>query len=283
MENAIATMNQEIEVRAELARNHEIEIKSPVLSRLTDEIEKAYAPAADKAVSSVLKARESYLVGVRKACMLLAEVKKSEAYKTDGFKSASDYALRVWGMESKKASQWFTFGAALNAPNCPDEVKRMTPANYAQISALGVEGVKKAIEAGEIGAESTQAELKAYTKAKREAEAKPKVLKRYNVSIPALKKDVPGVTEAEVDETMGGFADSTVVLSMKVDKEAESDVEKRKVYVDTVTGIGYVATFYRINEQTTKTAKESVERAAMRKRMQDMGMSEETIAKILGN
>lgn len=282
MENAIATMNQEIEVRAELTRNREIEIKSPVLSRLTDEIEKAYAPAADKAVSSVLKARESYLVGVRKACMLLAEVKKSEAFKSDGFKSASEYALKVWGMESKKASQWFTFGAALNAPNCPEEVKRMTPANYAQISALGVEGVKKAIEAGEIGAESTQAELKAYTKAKREAEAKPKVLKRYNVHIPALKKDISGVTEAEVDEAMGIESDNTVALSLKVDKEGEPDVERRKVYVDLLQGVGYVATFFKMNEATTKATKESAERAKIRARMKALGMSDESIDEILG-
>lgn len=282
MENAIATINNEVEIRAELTRNREIEIKSPVLAKLTDEIEKAYAPCADKAVASVAKAREAYLVGVRKACQLLAEIKKSEAFKTDGFKSASEYALKVWGMESKKASQWFVYGAALNAPTCPDDVKRMTPANYAQISGLGPDEIKKALEAGEISAESTQQELKDYAKAKKAETAPAKVLKRYNVHIPALKKDISGVTEAEVDEAMGLESDNTVVLSLKVDKEGEPDVERRKVYVDLVQGVGYVATFFKMNEATTKATKESAERAKIRARMKALGMSDESIDEILG-
>lgn len=214
----------------------------------------------------------------------LGKVQKSKSYEEDGFKNAADFAQSYLGMKKSSAYNLAAWGRAMLEPDCPAEIREMGPSNYAAVKSIGYEEVKKGIESGDIKADSTQDELSDYAKAKKaetEDEAKPKVLKRYNVEIPALKKAVEKVTEPDIYELFkDAYAGEGECDFIKA--PAKEGEVKRLVCV-TPGGLAFVAIFKPTTETTTKQTKaaaKDLERAAAMKRL--TGVNVDAINAVLG-
>lgn len=253
----------------ELKVNGELTLKNAQLADSAATIAAVYDKASKMARDTVVKIAKE-----------LGKVQKSKSYEEDGFKSAADFAERYCGMKHSTAYNFAAWGRALLEPDCPQAVKDMSPANYAEVKALGYDAVKNAVEAGEIRADMTQDELAAYRKEHSDKPAKTTVLKRYNVSIPMLKRDVENVTEADIDDVFDEQSDTPISYDVLKAKALDGEA-MRKVYV-TPGGLAYVAIFYAITENTTKAAKgksADYKRAAA---MVHAGLDIETINGILG-
>lgn len=246
----------------ELKKAEGIELKNGQLAAAAQTILTVY----DKTAKMNRKTTETIAIE-------LGKVQKSKSYEEDGFKNAADFAQNYLGMKKSSAYNLAAWGRAILEPDCPPAVKEMGPSNYAAVKSIGYDEVKKAVESGAIGANSTQDELADFAKAKKAeaeaegGEAKAKVLKRYNVEIPILKRSIEKVTEPDVyDLLKGDYEEGECDFIKAPAKEGEI---KRLVCV-TPGGIAYVAIFRPINENTTKMTKaaaKDLERAAAMKRL----------------
>lgn len=204
----------------------------------------------------------------------LGKVQKSKSYEEDGFKNAADFAQNYLGMKKSSAYNLAAWGRAILEPDCPAAVKEMGPSNYAAVKSIGYDEVKKAVESGAIGANSTQDELADFAKAKKAeaedegGEAKTKVLKRYNVEIPALKRSIEKVTEPDVYDLFKGAYEGDGECDFI--KAPAKDGEAKRLICVTPGGLAFVAIFRAVNENTTKHTKaaaKDLERAAAMKRL----------------
>ena len=258
----------------ELKKAEGIELKNGQLAAAAQTILTVY----DKTAKMNRKTTETIAIE-------LGKVQKAKSYEEDGFKNAADFAQSYLGMKKSSAYNLAAWGRAILEPDCPAAVREMGPSNYAAVKSIGYEEVKKAVESGAIGANSTQDELADYAKAKKaEAEAesgeKPaKVLKRYNVELPARRKVYEKLAEPDVDAI---FADMEPVYTPYQIKAADGEA-KRKVYVSADGRDAVVVIFRPITENTTKQTKaaaKDLERAAAMKRL--TGAKVDAINAVLG-
>lgn len=259
----------------ELKKAEGIELKNGQLAAAAQTIMTVY----DKTAKMNRKTMETIAIE-------LGKVQKTKSYEEDGYKNAADFAQSYLGMKKSSAYNLAAWGRAILEPDCPAAVRDMGPSNYAAVKSIGYEGVKKAVEAGDIGANSTQDELADYAKAKKaEAEdgEKPvKVLKRYNVRIPGVREHAyQGITEEDVRDTLiNHWAAGTSCQILRAEPQ-EGEV-KRLVAVN-AAGRAVVAILLPISEKTTKQTKaaaKDMERAAAMKRL--TGAKLDAINAVLG-
>lgn len=260
----------------ELKKAEGIELKNGQLAAAAQTILAAY----DKTAKMNRKTTETIAIE-------LGKVQKSKSYEDDGFKNAADFAQTYLGMKKSSAYNLAAWGRAILEPDCPPAVREMGPSNYAAVKSIGYDEVKKAVESGAIKADSTQDELSDFAKAKKaEAEvqnggSKSKVLKRYNVEIPALKRAVEKVTEADIYDLFKGAYDGDGECD--IIKAPVKEGEAKRLVCITPSGLAFVAIFRPINENTTKqskTAAKDLERAAAMKRL--TGAKVDAINAVLG-
>lgn len=115
----------------------------------------------------------------------LAIVESGKLYKEDGYKSLAEYADKI-GLDKSLAHKLENAGRLLNSKD--ETVKAFADkADYSKLSIMASAGeseVKKAIESGELKADSTQAEVKEWKAAHNasKAESKAKVIPDYKVT-----------------------------------------------------------------------------------------------------
>lgn len=111
-------------------------------------------------------------------------IKSGKLYEEDGYKSVADYAEQVFGIAKSMAYQLANVGERfyLSESETAKEVSSMLPpTSLAEIAGMTDEQIKERVTAGEISAESTQAQLREVAKS---ANDKPvKVLKQYVVDM----------------------------------------------------------------------------------------------------
>lgn len=256
----------------ELKKAEGIELKNGQLAAAAQTILTVY----DKTAKMNRKTTETIAIE-------LGKVQKTKSYEEDGFKNAADFAQNYLGMKKSSAYNLAAWGRAILEHDCPAAIREMGPSNYAAVKSIGYEEVKKGIEAGDIGANSTQDELADYAKAKKaeseDGEKPAKVLKRYNVELPARRKTYEKLAEPDVDAI---FADMEPVYTPYGIKAAEGEA-KRKVYVSADGRDAVVVIFRPITEATTKKTKaaaKDIERAAAMKRL--TGAKVDAINAVLG-
>lgn len=258
----------------ELKKAEGIELKNGQLAAAAQAILTVY----DKTAKMNRKTTETIAIE-------LGKVQKTKSYEEDGFKNAADFAQNYLGMKKSSAYNLAAWGRAILEPDCPAAVREMGPSNYAAVKSIGYEGVKKAVEAGDIGANSTQDELADYAKAKKaeagDGESKPKVLKRYNVEIPGFKTLENPITEDAVVMLLKG--DPEDGEQWDILKAPAHDGEAKRIVAVSPNGRAMVAILRPVNETTTKKTKaaaKDIERAAAMKRL--TGAKLDAINAVLG-
>lgn len=258
----------------ELKKAEGIELKNGQLAAAAQTIMTVY----DKTAKMNRKTTETIAIE-------LGKVQKSKSYEEDGYKNAADFAQNYLGMKKSSAYNLAAWGRAILEPDCPAAVREMGPSNYAAVKSIGYEGVKKAVEAGDIGANSTQDELADYAKAKKaeseDGEKPAKVLKRYKVEIPGFKTLENPVTEDAVVMLLKG--DPEDGEQWDILKAPAHDGEAKRIVAVSPNGRAMVAILRPINETTTKkteAAAKDIERAAAMKRI--TGAKLDAINAVLG-
>lgn len=128
----------------------------------------------------------------------LALVGANKLYAEDGFNSLADYAEAI-GIKKARAHQLANAGTVYNDDTAPDALKEFTPSKLGELSSLlkddkTRETVYKAVENGDINANSTQDAIRAYaSKVKEESGKKSKKAKKAKDA--EVTTDTPDVRE----------------------------------------------------------------------------------------
>lgn len=130
----------------------------------------------------------------REIASILAEVMEAKSYEKDGFKSVSDYAKEVFGINRQNAYSLATAGKVYNDKNAPEALKAMTPSKLAEVAKVPTDTLKKAIDEGKITAETTQKDLREFATSATAKPDKVEVLNNYTA-----RPCVPMVTERDAD------------------------------------------------------------------------------------
>lgn len=120
--------------------------------------------------------------GNKRICIILARVEKNKAYKEDGFKSLVDYCGAI-GFDKSKVHKMENAGRLYDSEN--ETVKTFAESmgygNLAVIASASEEDIAKAVESGELKADSSQNDIREW-KTKLNAEhAKDKVLPKFEI------------------------------------------------------------------------------------------------------
>lgn len=154
MENAITIINC-----------NELTFKHPGLVRATKGLAKCFTAETQSR---------------KEACKILATVERDKLYKEDGFKSLAEYAARI-GLDKSLAHKMENAGRAFLSEN--EAVRKFAEqADYSKLSLLASEkeeDVAEAITKGELTANSSSADVKAWKQAKRPS--KPQTVKKYHI------------------------------------------------------------------------------------------------------
>lgn len=158
--------------------------KSKALNVAAEQIAHALNEDAD----SIKGAISNHEQAKREIGIILADAKKTECYKEDGYKDIADFANRVFCMAASSVSQMIHFAERY----CTTDNKALkeladgqTVSNLYELRGMTDEEIAKACEAGEIGPGTAQRKLRevnAEAKAKRKS-GKPKVLPDYVVDV----------------------------------------------------------------------------------------------------
>lgn len=120
--------------------------------------------------------------GNKQICIILARVEKNKVYKEDGFKSLAEYCESI-GFDKSKVHKMENAGRLYDSEN--ETVKEFAASmgygNLAILASAPEEDVAKAIENGEIDAESTQSEISSWKADFNAKNAKEKVLPKYEI------------------------------------------------------------------------------------------------------
>lgn len=129
------------------------------------------------------------------ACVILAKVEVNKSYKDDGFSSLAEYAELI-GLNKSAAHKMENAGRLILSDN-PVIRDFAAKADYSKLSLLASEDedeVAEAVEKGELSAESTAANVKAWKAARPVKEGKEKVVPTFHIIGAALtvsgKKDI---------------------------------------------------------------------------------------------
>lgn len=263
-----------------IIRKEGITLKSPELNKATDAIVARfdkYRAETSGLLGKVNKATESAGRDIGK---LLAEVESSGCYKVDGFSTVPKYAEAVLGMPVSTASALLRYGAMLNDKDMPEVIKALPWSNYDAVKSAGKAEIIKGVESGEITAESTQKDLKAFAaKVNAAKPKKSKVLPKYNVADLYSGKTFAAVLEADMDESIRTvYGDIEIVKLPAV--EGENAPTLRKLYIASDKAI--ILHFFKYDEKSTKAATAKADNIAKARKMALSGMYLEDINDILG-
>lgn len=139
------------------------------------------------------------------ACVILAKVEANKSYKDDGFSSLAEYAELI-GLNKSAAHKMENAGRLILSDN-PVIRDFAAKADYSKLSLLASEDeddVAEAVEKGELSAESTAANVKAWKAARPVKEGKEKVVPTFHIVGHGFIKAVGAVPEqVEIDVTLG--------------------------------------------------------------------------------
>ena len=138
--------------------------------------------ALNTATAGLAKAFQNIENGRKEACVILARVEKTKAYKDDGFESLAQYAETI-GLEKSLAHKMENAGRLLISEN-PDIKAFADKTDFSKLAILSSADEKKvteAIQAGELTPETTQAGVKAWKANNNTKEGKEKILPKYEV------------------------------------------------------------------------------------------------------
>ena len=123
------------------------------------------------------------------ACVILAKVEANKAYKDDGFSSLAEYAELI-GLNKSAAHKMENAGRLILSEN-PIIRDFAAKADYSKLSLLASEDedvVSEAIEKGELKADSTAANVKAWKASRPVKEGKEKIVPTWAIVGHALKR-----------------------------------------------------------------------------------------------
>lgn len=140
------------------------------------------------------------------ACVILAKVEANKSYKDDGFSSLAEYAELI-GLNKSAAHKMENAGRLILSDN-PIIRDFAAKADYSKLSLLASEDedeVAEAVEKGELSAESTAANVKAWKAARPVKEGKEKIVPTFHiVGHGFIIQSVGAVPEkVDIDVTIG--------------------------------------------------------------------------------
>lgn len=168
------------------ATTPEVHFKSAKLNEVTAEISALVNEVQTKANANHIS-----------ICKYLARVADEKLYQDDGFKSATDYAMKVFGWKQANAYAMVQVGSRLNAGALPEG--DFSVSQYREMLPLSKKAAEDAIENGIISSDMSAKEIRGEVevlKPKKERAAKhEKVYKWYMDCIPG-RKDFVATEEA---------------------------------------------------------------------------------------
>lgn len=263
-----------------IIRKEGLVLKSPELNAKTDAIVARFDKYRVETAGLLGKVNKATESAGRDIGKLLAEVESSGCYKVDGFTTVPKYAEAVLGMPTSTASALLRYGAMLNDKDMPEAIKALPWSNYDAVKSAGKQALIDGVKSGEIGANSTQRELREFAaKVNAAKPKKPKVLPRFNVTNLYSGKSYIGITEAEVDDSLRQvYGDIEIVKLPSVDGEGSPVL--RKLYIAPDSAI--IMHFFKYDEKSTKAVTAKADNMAKARKMAEHGLSADDINAILG-
>lgn len=263
-----------------IIRKEGLTLKSPELNKATDAIVARFDKYRAETAGLLGKVNKATESAGRDIGKLLAEVESSGCYKVDGFTTVPKYAEAVLGMPVSTASALLRYGAMLNDKDMPEVVKALPWSNYDAVKSAGKAAIIKGVESGEITANSTQKDLKAFAaKANADKPKKPKVLPKYNVVDLYSGKSFTAVLESDMDESIKSvYGDIEVVKLPSV--EGDNAPAIRKLYIASDKAI--ILHFFKYDEKSTKANTAKSDNMEKARRMLEHGLDADAINDILG-
>lgn len=213
-----------------------------------------------KATSGLADCFNSANKAYKEACVILAKVEANKAYKEDGFASLAEYAELI-GLNKSAAHKMENAGRLILSEN-PVIRDFAAKADYSKLSLLASEDedeVAKAVEKGELTADSTAANVKAWKAARPVKEGKEKVLPEYEVHIVFGNGRMLDIerTSLETIEALDGFM--KVGAFKKVDTIPGSEGEQKETPWDVLVNpfTGEMARLYKVKAKPEKKAKKA--------------------------
>ena len=140
----------------------------------------------------------------RKAAEILGKVAAEKSYEKDGFKDVKDFAVRGLSFDARKVYTLIAAGRVYNDKEAPEALKKLSPANYEAIKAVGYDALKAAAAEGTDFASMTQKELKEYAASHKadKKPSKPRVLPTYDAHIYGSSRTFYGLLQADLELTI---------------------------------------------------------------------------------
>ena len=263
-----------------IIRKEGITLKSPELNKATDAIVARFDKYRVETAGLIGKVNKATESAGRDIGKLLASVESSGCYKVDGFTTVPKYAETVLGMPTSTASALLRYGAMLNDPDMPDEIKALPWSNYDAVKSAGKQALIEGVKSGEISSTSTQRELKDYAaKVNADKPRKPKVLPKWNVCDLYSGKSYSGILESEVDESIKAvYGDVEIVKLPALEGDGVPDL--RKLYITSKMAI--IMHFFKYDEKSSKAASAKSDNMAKARTMAEHGLDADEINGILG-
>ena len=175
-------------------------------------------------MNSVYNAAKEGAEAVNKALApLFGELLSSKCYVDDGFKSVADYAEQTFGMGKSMAymlarvgKEYHNEGGELTAK----AVETLSTSKLAELTGVDRVAVAKAVENGELSADSSLADCRAFAAAHKKP-GKERVIPTFTLRIHGQIVDAPAIAENVIKEDMYEAAAAYLVN----DGEAESEAE----------------------------------------------------------
>ncbi len=165
------------------------------------------------------------------ACVILAKVEEKKSYKDDGFSSLAEYAELI-GLNKSAAHKMENAGRLILSDNpvIRDFAAKADYSKLAMLQSEDVDDVAEAIEKGELSAESTAANVKAWKASRPVKEGKEKVVPTFHIVGGAFTKatavaETAGIVKIDVTVGIANPAewareyDSTAIVSTTKDPD----------------------------------------------------------------
>jgi len=158
---------------------------------------------------------------------LFGELLSSKCYKDDGFKSVADYAEQTFNMSKSMAymlarvgKEYHNEGGELTAK----AVETLSTSKLAELTGVDRVAVAKAIDSGELTADSSLAECREFA-AKHKKPGKEKLVPTFNLfAMSGARKDVvaENVTKEELESLAANYSGLPFYTSVKIDGDKPS-------------------------------------------------------------
>lgn len=174
---------------------------------------------------------------------ILHQVSSEQSFKKDGFKSVADYAEQVFGIKKQNAYALANAGAMYASNNVPAAAKALSPSKLSELAGLPKDAIEDGFKSGKINADSTQKELRDYSKAVKatmvKEDAKPVVLKEFTVKLIGASNEVRANLPArqimdDWDTYFKSFGADVEVIPLpkgKASPDADKPTVTRKLYL----------------------------------------------------